>query len=65
MHVYIYLLHRGDSSIGIGKVTRHHEFNYDEIGFRLVLGNVYPEKNYHVPVLEVHIILLVLPGTFY
>jgi hypothetical protein len=31
--MYIYLLRRCDSSIGIGKATRHHEFNNDEIGF--------------------------------
>jgi hypothetical protein len=38
VHMYIYLLHRCDSSIGIGKATRLHEFNNDEIGFCLVLG---------------------------
>jgi hypothetical protein len=43
--MYFYLLHRGDSLIGIGKATRHHEFNNDEIGFCLVLGNICPEKN--------------------
>jgi hypothetical protein len=42
--MYIYLPQRGDSSIGIGKATWHHEFNNDEIGFWLVLGNVCPEK---------------------
>jgi hypothetical protein len=42
---YIYLLRRGDSSIGIGKTTRHHEFNNDEICFCLVLRNFCPEKN--------------------
>ncbi len=40
VHMYIYLLRRCDSSIGIGKATRHHEFNNDEIGFCLVLGIV-------------------------
>ncbi len=29
--MYIYLLPRCDSLIGIGKATRHHEFNNDEI----------------------------------
>ncbi len=38
VHMYIYLLRRCDSSIGIGKATQHHEFNNDEIGFCLVLG---------------------------
>jgi hypothetical protein len=38
--MYIYLLRRCDSSIGIGKAKRHHEFNNDEIGFCLVLGIV-------------------------
>ena len=36
----IYLLCRCDSLIGIGKATRHHKFNNDEIGFCLVLGIV-------------------------
>jgi hypothetical protein len=40
VHMYIYLLCRCDSSIGIGKATRHHQFNNDEIGFCLVLGIV-------------------------
>jgi hypothetical protein len=38
--MYIYLLRRCDSLIGIGKATLHHEFNNDEIGFCLVLGIV-------------------------
>jgi hypothetical protein len=42
--MYIYLLRRCDSSIGIGKATRHHEFNDDEIGFCLVLGIACPEQ---------------------
>jgi hypothetical protein len=42
--MYIYLLLGCDSSIGIGKATRHHEFNNDEIGFCLVLGIVCPEQ---------------------
>jgi hypothetical protein len=45
VHMYIYLLRRGDSSIGIGKTTWHHKFNNDEICFCLVLRNVCPEKN--------------------
>ncbi len=40
VHMYIYLLRRCDSSIGIGKATRHDKFNNDEIGFCLVLGIV-------------------------
>jgi hypothetical protein len=36
VHMYIYLLRRCDSSIGIGKATQHHEFDNDEIGFCLV-----------------------------
>jgi hypothetical protein len=43
VHVF-YLLPRGDSLIGIGKATWHHEFNNDEICFCLVLRNVCPEK---------------------
>jgi hypothetical protein len=39
--MYIYLLRRCDSLIGIGKATRHHEFINDEIGFCLVLGIVF------------------------
>jgi hypothetical protein len=45
VHMYIYVLRRGYSSIGIGKATWHHEFNNDEICFCLVLRNVCPEKN--------------------
>ncbi len=44
VHMYIYLLCRGDSSIRIGKATGYHEFNNNEIGFCLVLGNICPEK---------------------
>ncbi len=40
LFLYIYLLRRCDSSIGIGKATQHHEFNNDEIGLCLVLGIV-------------------------
>jgi hypothetical protein len=40
VHMYIYLLCRCDLLIGIGKATRHHEFDNDEIGFCLVLGIV-------------------------
>jgi hypothetical protein len=61
MHMYIYLLHRCDSSIGIGKATQHHEFNNDETGFCLALGIVC----HSMYLLEVHIILLELPDTFY
>jgi hypothetical protein len=37
---YVFLFTPCDSSIGIGRATRHHEFNNDEIGFCLVLGIV-------------------------
>ncbi len=39
VHMYIYLLRRCDSLIGIGKGTRHHEFNNDEIGFCLLFSS--------------------------
>jgi hypothetical protein len=43
-YVYLFTLQSG-SSIGIGKATRHHKFNNDEIVFCFVLGSVCPEKN--------------------
>ncbi len=63
--MYIYLLRRCDSSIGIRKATRHHEFNNNEIGFCLVLGIVC-HSIYGTSIRStVHIILLELPVTFY
>ncbi len=72
MHMYIYILRRCDSSIGIGKATWHHEFNNDEIGFCLLFSS----RNHlswadcismaiKYAILYSHIILLVLPDTFY
>ncbi len=70
--MYIYLLHRCDSSIGIGKATRHHVFNNDEIGFCLLFSSrnrlswadcISMAIKYAI--LYLLIILLVLPDTFY
>jgi hypothetical protein len=70
--MYIYLLRICDSSIGIGKATRHHEFNNDEIGFCLLFSSrnrlswadcISTAIKYAI--LYLHIILLVLPDTFY
>jgi hypothetical protein len=70
--MYIYLLRWCDSSIGIGKATRHHEFNNDEIGFCLLFSFrnrlswadcISMAIKYAI--LYLHIILLVLPDTFY
>jgi hypothetical protein len=33
VHMYIYLLRRCDSLIGIGQATQHHEFNNDKNWF--------------------------------
>jgi hypothetical protein len=70
--MYIYLLRRCDSSIGIGKATRHHEFNNDEIGFCLLFSsrNRFSQADcistaIKYAILYLHIILLVLPDTFY
>ncbi len=70
--MYIYLLRRCDSSTGIGKATRHHEFNNDEIGFCLLFSSRnrlswadYISTAIKYAILYLHIILLVLPDTFY
>jgi hypothetical protein len=70
--MYFYLLSRCDSLIGIGKATRHHEFNNDEIGFcllfisrnRLSLADCISTAIEYA-ILYLHIILLLLPDTFY
>ncbi len=70
--MHIYSLRRCDSSIGIGKATRHHEFNNDEIGFCLLFSSrnrlswtdcISTAIKYAI--LYLYIILLVLPDTFY